>query len=59
MWLATPSSYDSFIHDTSPVFIGAIGLLTCLNYFLFSPMLLCIILEMADVETATNGASSA
>ena len=25
MWLATPSSYDSFIHDTSPVFIGAIG----------------------------------
>ena len=25
MWLATPSSYDSFIHDTSPVFIGALG----------------------------------
>ena len=25
MWFATPSSYDSFIHDTSPVFIGAIG----------------------------------
>jgi hypothetical protein len=25
MWFATPSSYDSFIHDTSPVFIGAFG----------------------------------
>jgi hypothetical protein len=25
MWLATPSSYDSSIHDTSPVFIGAFG----------------------------------
>ena len=23
MWLARPSSYDSFIHDTPPVFIGA------------------------------------
>jgi hypothetical protein len=23
MWLATPSSCDSFIHCTSPVFIGA------------------------------------
>ncbi len=25
MWLATPSSYDSLIHNTSPVFIGAFG----------------------------------
>jgi hypothetical protein len=25
VWLAMPSPYDSFIHDTSPVLIGALG----------------------------------
>jgi hypothetical protein len=25
MWFAIPSSYDSFIHYSSPVFTGAIG----------------------------------
>ncbi len=34
MWLATPSSYDSFIHDTSPVFIGALGTSYILRNFI-------------------------
>ena len=32
MWFATPSSYDSFIHDTSPVFIGALGTLVQMQH---------------------------